>query len=130
MLIRAFDATYINSIINHPSVRYGAKVTGEIDLSEFVKDAKNYVLTYEGGGFVLIPRESSYELHTQALKEGRGKKLREAAKEMFEYMFNHCDRVTSMAPHDNPLAIKIANEFMTETHRDDIYIYFEKVKCQ
>jgi hypothetical protein len=129
MIKRDFTADYINSVINHPSVRAGAQVIEDVDLSEFVKDPKNIILTYQGGGFVLIPRESSYEIHTQALPEGRGSKVRQAVEEMLEYMFERTERVTSMVKHGNEAALKLAREFLDETHADENYIYFEKVRC-
>lgn len=130
MLRREFNADYINSVINHPSVREGAEVVDDVDLSEFAQNPKNIILTYEGGGFVLIPREDNYEIHTQALPEGRGQKLRKACQEMLVYAFGRCDRVTSMVKHGNSAALKLAREFLTETHQDENYIYFERLKCQ
>ena len=131
MIKRDFNADFINSVINHPSVRGGAKVVEDVDLTELIKDPLNIVLTYEYGGFVLIKRDDGYELHTQALKKGRGKMLREALNEMFDYMFKRCEKITSMASVDNPAAVALAREFMTEVNKDEEYYYFAKeAVCQ
>ncbi len=131
MIKREFEADFINSVINHPSVRGGAQVIDDVDLSELVKNPNNIVLTYEYGGFVLIRRDDSYELHTQALKKGRGKMLREALDEMFDYMFSRCQKITTMASIDNPAAVALSREFMTEVDKDEEYFYFEReAVCQ
>jgi len=131
MVKRDFDAAFINSVINDPAVRGGAKVIEDVDLSEFIKDTNNIVLTYEYGGFVLIKRDDSYELHTQALKKGRGKMLRDALKEMFTYMFARCDKITSMTCLDNPASTALSRKFMTEVDKDNEYYYFVKeAPCQ
>lgn len=129
MLKREFDAEYLNEIVNDPAVRGGIKNTlCDLDMSPMVDDIDNYVLTWDGGAFILIDKgEQVYELHTQAMKSGRGKKLREAADEMFEYMHGRCDKITSMASKDNPAAKALAEEYMTLTHEDDEYYYYERV---
>jgi|TARA_R110000824_G_scaffold330042_1_gene516787 hypothetical protein len=129
MVKREFNADYLNEIVNDPSVRGGIKNTlFDLDMSPIVDEMDNYVLSWEGGAFILVDKgESVHELHTQALKSGRGKKLRVAADEMFEYMHGKCEKITSMASKDNPAARALAEEYMIQTHEDDEYYYFERV---
>jgi len=68
-----------------------------------------------------------YEIHTMALKHGRGPKLRERVKDMLKYAFEFAkaERLESMAFVDNQPAVKLAEEFMTLDREDaGIKYYF------
>jgi len=45
MIKREFDATFINSVANHPSVREGAKVQGFTDIQDLINDYRNHPFT-------------------------------------------------------------------------------------
>lgn len=128
MVKREFDATFINLVANDPAVKPGAKIDGFADLTEVVSDYRNVLLTYEYGGFLLLYKSpGAYEIHTLALKAGRGQMLREAAREMLGYMFfqTDCERLITTAYKDNPSAAALSREFMTEKGETEKYHYFE-----
>jgi hypothetical protein len=118
MIRREFDAEYINMVANHPSVRGGAKIDmlgHDADFSELVANLDNLLLVYDGGCFLLIDKGYGvYEVHTMALKHGRGKRLRSMVLEMLEYLFGfaHADKLETMVFADNQAAAKLAEEFM------------------
>jgi RimJ/RimL family protein N-acetyltransferase len=72
---RSFDATRVNELVNHPSIRphIGGDPEAELDLSAAVADRGNIFLLGEHGGFAFIwTAPHTYEVHTFILPEGRG----------------------------------------------------------
>lgn len=92
MIKRTYNADFINSVINHPSVREGAEVKGVLDASATIANLRNFVLVNEFGGFVVIKlMDGLYECHTQFLPEGRGQLAVDAVNEACHYMFTKTD---------------------------------------
>lgn len=128
MIKREFNADFINYVANDPSVKGGAKVNGVADLSSAVSDLRNVLITFEHGGFLLINKSSAvYEVHTMALKQGRGPMLREAIKEMLDYLFmqTDCERLVTVAYKDNPSAMRLSDEFMELRGETGSYCYYD-----
>jgi len=129
MLKRFFNAAYLNEVANHPSVRGGAKldlIDGPADFAALVENLDNILLCYDGGCFLLIKDGDDYEIHTMALKEGRGQKLRDAVVEMLTYLFERtdCQNLKTMAYKTNAAAVKLSQEFMRKEREDDEMIYY------
>lgn len=117
MIDRHYNADYINLVANHPSVRGGAKIDmlgHDADFSAIVANPDNVLIAYEGGCFLLLFKSPGvYELHTMALKHGRGKTLRQHIVLMLIYMFEFikAERIETMAFIENAAAIRLAEQF-------------------
>jgi len=125
---RVFDATYANSVMRHPSVMCGAMVTEDADLSEFVSNLNNVVLVYDGGAFAVENKGSGvYDVHTLALPEGRGKKLRENISKALRYMFveTDCERLITKAFKDNSSSVALSDAFFNRRGESKEFIYYE-----
>jgi hypothetical protein len=128
MVKREFDAEYINAVVNDPAVKDGAKIVEIADLALVASDARNFILVYDGGGFVIINRNDGvYEVHTQALKEGRGRTLRNAITEAMEFMFfqTDCVRLLTKAWKDNPASIALSNHYFNCKGDTEENYYYE-----
>lgn len=92
MIKRVYTADFINSVINHPSVKEGAEVKDILDVSGIVANLRNFVLVNEFGGFLVIKlMDGLYECHTQFLPEGRGQAAIDAVNQACHYMFTKTD---------------------------------------
>jgi hypothetical protein len=103
MIRRTFDATELNTIINHPAVRPWMGGEGVLDVADALADADNYALVIDGGGFIFIRHEPGiYEGHSQFLPEAR-RNTRKAMWAAFDYMFTRtdCERVITQVPDNN-----------------------------
>jgi hypothetical protein len=94
MIERSFDATNINFVLNHPSVRpdVAGDEEGDLDISAAVENEKNVLLMGEHGGvffFNLLP--GVFECHTQCLPAGRGKWIYRFVRECGVWMFTRTD---------------------------------------
>ena len=128
MIKRDFNAFFINSVINHPSVRGGAGVQLGADVSALIRDTRNFVLCSEFGGFVVIQKTNqTYECHTQFLPEGRGGHVIASVVEAMLYMFTKTDclRIVTKAHKDNPAALRLSRMFFTERGITGDYHYFD-----
>ncbi len=123
MISRTFDATFLNSVANHPDVRPFIGGEGELDLAPLIEDRANVALVTEHGGWLLqqlLP--GVYELHTVFLSEGRGEFYFSAAREALRFMFTQTDclEILTKCPDDNPgarmAAVKVG--FRERFHRD------------
>lgn len=124
---RSFDSTFINSVINHESVKEWAEIKGLGDLSPIVDDARNVLLVNDYGGFVYIQHSpGTYEVHTQFLPEGRGVKALKAAIESVRYMFinTDCMRILSKARPDNTGACQLAERVLRQKGFNGVYNYY------
>jgi hypothetical protein len=127
-LKREFTADFINGVANDPSVKGGSKLGGYTDLSELIS-LDNVLLTYEFGGFILINKGGgTYEVHTMALKQGRGKLLRENIGKAMEYMFfeTDCLRLVTMAYKDNPASMALSDAYFDCKGETEEYKYYER----
>lgn len=128
MIERSFNAGFINSVINHPTVREGSEVNGSADVSKIVEDERNYLLANEHGGFIAINTEPRvYEYHTQFLPEGRGLSAIEAGWESLAYMFNEtdCEKIITQVNTNNKTAQRYTALFPFRKVGADDYIHYE-----
>jgi hypothetical protein len=127
MITRTMDAALLTEIANHPEVRpFLGGEPGPLDLGPVVLNPAVYCLTDGVGAFVLAPLlPSSYELHTLFPPEGKGKRVRDAAIMMFEWMFTRTDclEIVTKCPDDNGGArwLSSALGFRERFRRDDAW---------
>lgn len=96
MLKRVTEASEINAILNHPSVRpWVADVSeGLLDVSDRVGNPANVTLVGEHGAFFCFKYTAGlYEVHTAVLQSGRGAWARDFAEAGARYMFTQTDCV-------------------------------------
>jgi hypothetical protein len=101
---RTMEATYLNTVANHPQVRPALGGEGPLDLTAILADAENFALTAEGGGWVFVRHEpGAYELHTLFLRHGRGRACLAAWREAARYMFLETDarEIVTKVPANN-----------------------------
>lgn len=99
-----------------------------MNLSGVVSDPRNFLLENAYGGFLLVcVLPGVYEVHTQFLPQGRGKRAFSACVEAMEYMFTRTDclRLITKAREDNEAAKALAHMFMTERGKTGVYHYFD-----
>jgi hypothetical protein len=127
MIKRVYNADFINSVINHPSVKDGAEVKDIADLSEVAANLNNFILVNEHGGFVVIKKMPGvYECHTQFLPEGRGQAAVDAVNEALNYMFleTDCIRiVTKVNVNNKPVRLFTGQFFKRRGEIGDHYYY-------
>jgi len=125
-LVREYNATKINHVLNHPSVRpwVADQQEGVIDISSQVANGKNYLLMGEHGGcFLQNIMEGIYELHTQVLPEGRGEWAVNLVHSVAHWMFTRTDACEGLTrvPENNKRAanlVKASNVMDFDFHRD------------
>jgi len=106
-VIREFDASRINEIVNHPQVRpwlTEAGVNSEIDLSRLIANQDNVLLMIDGGGILFHWQEPGvYEAHTQFLPSVRGRSALAATRDSIRWMFTRtdCMEILSKVPVHN-----------------------------
>lgn len=109
---RTMDATFLNSVANHPEVRSWLGGIGPIDLSNLLSDPNNVALQYEFGGFVghKLFDTGVYECHSMFLPEGRGAHAHSAMETSLRYLFTKtdCTEVVTKAPDGNRSAFGAA----------------------
>lgn len=93
---REKDASRINWVLNHPSVRPWTANTadGALDITPAVENENNYLLMGEHGGcmfFRIMPMV--YEVHTNVLETGRGAWTKEFTAAAARWMFINTDCV-------------------------------------
>lgn len=102
---RATDAAFINYVANEPSVHPHLLAGGQaIDYTPVVNDANNVVLVGSHGGMVFHKcMPGIFEVHTQALPEGRGRWTLEMAHSCLMWMFTRTDAIEifTRVPHGN-----------------------------
>jgi len=124
---RSYNADFINEVINHPDVRDSAEVEGIGDLTEFVANVNNVLLTNKHGGFLFVSKGAGiYEVHTQFLPSGRGHRALLAAIDSLYYMFIHtdCIRVISRAKPENTGACQLADRLLIMRGNNGVYNYY------
>ena len=109
MIRREFDATRINTVVNDPSVHPWVCLPGQgvLDLSPVVGDPRNVLLMADRGGLLFVQHEPGvYEVHTQFVKEVRGRAVVEATRAAVHWMFTKtdCMEVLTKVPQGNVAA--------------------------
>jgi hypothetical protein len=85
------DASAANEICNNPTVLPGLSlgVIDRIDLTPLVTNPRNHLLMGEFGGALLIwVAPGVYDVHDFVLPEGRGSWARDAAQDVFAFVFD------------------------------------------
>lgn len=106
MIRRTFDATFLNTVANHPEVRPWLGGEGAIDLSETINNADNFALICGHGGFVLRSLGGGvYEVHSQFLPDSGTAAIR-AMRAALRWMFTRTDavQIVSQVPDNNDAA--------------------------
>lgn len=109
---RTFDATFLNSVVNHSDVRpwLGNVAAGEIDLSGVIGNSANYALVTERGGWLVVNIDAGlYEVHSQFSPEGRGD-IVAPMRDAIHFMFTatDCVELVTRCPDDNKAALGLA----------------------
>lgn len=103
---RHTDATFINEVVNDPSVYpwvHGV-VIGPLDLTGLVANKSNHCIMGKHGGVIFTQCQPGlYEAHTQVLPEGRGKWTIKMVKSALHYIFTRTDamEILTRVPHGN-----------------------------
>lgn len=108
---RTMDATFLNSVANHPDVRPSLGGSGPIDLTSLINNPENVALQGEFGGFVVQKLEHGvYECHSMFLPEGRGAFVSKAMQEGLRYLFvcTDCIEMVTKCPAGNGAAFGAA----------------------
>lgn len=120
-IVREFDATHINQIINHPDIRpwMGDGGIDKLNLQPVLDNEKNILLMGEHGGCLftyIFP--GVYEVHTQILPEGRGEWAVRLVHTIAHWLFTRTDayEVLTRVPREHKGARQLA---------DQIYFKFE-----
>lgn len=112
MLSRATDATFINAVVNDPSVRpYVYGPPGPLDLTPIISNPNNFVLTGKHGGMVMIEvMPHVFELHAQVLPDGRGLWAQTMADQSVAWLFMHtrANEIIVRIPVNNVPALMMA----------------------
>jgi hypothetical protein len=127
MIKRTYNAEFINSVINHPSVIKGTEFKELADVSAIASDLRNHVLVNEFGGFLVIKKmEGIYECHTQFLPEGRGQLAVEAVQEAMRYMFleTDCIRIITKVNVNNKAVRLFASQFFKKRGTNGTHDYY------
>jgi hypothetical protein len=113
MIARSTNAEFLNSVINHESVKPWVSLgfKQQWDTTTLLANPANIFMANEHGGFLLIANgDGLYELHTQFLPEGRGAQLLKDAREALEYFFTRTDGIAirTFITDDNKAAKRMA----------------------
>lgn len=128
-MIKTLDPTYFNLVLNAPEVRAGGE--NYLDVTEAFATGQIVGYQYDGGCMFFVKKDGGiFEAHTQALKSGRGKPLREFIKKAFHDVFcvERAEFITSFGAHKNPAAQKLASEFLTLERSDEEFNYYKLSK--
>jgi hypothetical protein len=123
---RDFNADFLNKVANDPAVKGGARLNGMTDLSHLAT-IDNVILSYETGCFLLINKGAGiYEVHTLALKEGRGKILRKNIALAMEYMFfqTDCVKLITTAYKDNAASLALSEAYFSAKGETADFVYY------
>lgn len=109
MLTRTTDATFFNSVLNHPRVYPWVKgsKTEPLDVGKVIENRNNILLTGEGGGVLLQKLDIGlYEAHTAVLPDYRGDWTLQMGRMVLDLMFCCTDAVEILTkcPHGNVMA--------------------------
>ena len=100
-MIRTFDASEINLVLNHPDVHSQVSYftpIGGLDAQPLLDDPRNVLLTTKGGGVLFAYQGGGvYDAHIQFLPGFRGKNALNAARDAVKWLFTHTDAVAITA---------------------------------
>lgn len=145
MITRHFDAGSINAVLNDPAVRpdIAEAPSGYVDISNGVANRNNVLLMGEFGGcFFIKLGYGIYEVHTQALSEGRGKWIAKFVRDAGDWMYTRTDayEITTRIPKEHVAAKALArhagmypeftrpNEFAWRGKRQDAEIWSYRIQ--
>ena len=113
ILERTTDGQRMQRIIEHPSVFPHVSLgDAHVDLVKHVENPENICLMNEWGGFLFVKlSDTEYEVHTQFLPQGRGRRVIKAAREALNEMFRKCERITTYVPDGNKGADSLCRAF-------------------
>lgn len=130
-MIRTKDASFLNTVANHPEVRpwLGTDGASYVDLGVLLALPGAFALQNEHGGFVFTPdgEEGEYEFHTQFLPEGRGRPALKAALLAEHLMFTRYGArvLKTYVPHENRAALGLVRlAGFSRTHGDETQSYW------
>jgi len=127
MIKRTYNADFINSVVNDPSVKDGAEAKGVLDFSAVAANLNNFILVNEFGGFIVIKlMPGIYECHTQFLPDGRGQLAVDAVEEAMRYMFIHtdCTRIVTKVNVNNKPVRMFAGQFFRKRGQSGDHCYY------
>lgn len=106
---RTMDAGFLNTVVNDPTVRPWLGGEGELDLTAVIANPANYAFVTAGGGWLLVKHEAGvYELHSQFVKEARGRHVFEVGREAIRRFFAETDAleiVTKVPVKNRPASV-------------------------
>lgn len=112
--MRTFDATFLNSVANHPDIRPTLGGTDPVlDLSVAVSKLQNYCFVNEFGGFVGmrgVIGAPIIECHTMFLPHSPPRKIVRFMQECQEYLFTRtdCTKIVTKVADDNVSGDKLS----------------------
>lgn len=106
MIERQRSATFVNFVVNHPSVYpwICGPVRGELDLTKAIESGAYIALMGEHGGFLFWHvRDGIFDAHSAVLPPGRGRWAKQAAKDALQWMFERegAREIMGCAPQGN-----------------------------
>ena len=119
------DATFLNTVANHPDVRpwlLAEDGPAPLDFKDVIENPDNVSLVTETGGFVFMRHEDGiYEVHSLFIPEGRGTHTITAMRQAAQYMFveTDCMELLTKVPVNNTAAKGLAR-LAGFTHRFDL----------
>lgn len=125
-MIKTTDPAYFNFVLNSPEVRAGGEQ--DMDMTEAFLTGKVVGYIFDGGCIFYIKKDDGvFEAHTQALKKGRGKALRDFISQTLNDVFTseNAQSVTSFGAHENEPAKKLAAEFLNHDYSDENFEFFK-----
>lgn len=89
-IIRCFDASAVNALINHPAIQPGLNLgMGDLDVTPLIDNPRNVILLGQHGGAMFVwCGPGIYDAHDFFLPEGRGKWAMKASLTMLAMMFD------------------------------------------
>lgn len=127
---RDTDATFLNSVLNHPRVRADVADLGhgQLDLTGGVKNENNVLLCGQYGAcFFIQIQPGVYEVHTACLPDGRGRWVFQFTKQVVTWMFTRTNafEIVTRIPKNHPaarmLAVKTGLRFEFSRHMECVW---------
>lgn len=110
-ITRTMDATFLNTVANHPDVRPWLGGDGPLDLTAMLANPANLAGVTAHGGFVAVAVwPGRYEVHSLFLPDGRGTESVRAMRAACDYIFTVSDatELVTKVPSANTAADGLA----------------------